>query len=81
MILRVGRAAITHDILEFIRPALILVAQLIVPYRAILLTSHTPRIRAKSIHFQPRFLFCRQVLYYTLSGLRCVDQVRTTGVN
>ena len=32
MILKVGRAAITHDILVFIRFAPILFAQLIVPY-------------------------------------------------
>ena len=33
MILKVGRAAITHDVLVFIRPVPILFAQLIVHYR------------------------------------------------
>ena len=32
MILKVGRAAIAHDVLVFIRPVSILFAQLIVPY-------------------------------------------------
>ena len=35
--------------------------------RAILLTSHMLKIRAKSIYFQLRFLFCQQVPYLTLS--------------
>ena len=34
MILKVGRAAIAHDVLVFIRPVSILFAQLIVPYPA-----------------------------------------------
>ena len=36
--------------------------------RAILLTSCTLKIRAKSIHFQLGFLFCQQVPYCTLSS-------------
>ena len=36
--------------------------------RAILLTSHTLKIRAKSILFQLGFLFCQQVPYCTLSS-------------
>ena len=35
--------------------------------RAILLTSHMLKIRAKSIYFQLGFLFCQQVPYLTLS--------------
>lgn len=35
--------------------------------RAVLLTSHTLKIGAESIHFLLRFLFCQQVPYLTLS--------------
>ena len=67
MIFKVGRAAITHDVLVFVSPAPILFAQLIATYRAILLTSHTLKIGAESIHLLLRFLFCQQVPYLTLS--------------
>ena len=45
--------------------------------KAILLSSHKMKIWAESIHFQPRFLFCQQVPYCTLSTF--VDGYFLTG--